>query len=83
MNQARWLREPLVHFVALGSVVFGLRRWVAPPPLTHRIVLSESVIRGLRQDYLRRNGALPTPEEETVFQLGMQSVPPERRSGVE
>jgi DNA polymerase/3'-5' exonuclease PolX len=34
---------------------------------------------------MTRNGrVVPTPEEETVFQLlGMQPVPPERRSGVE
>jgi peptidyl-prolyl cis-trans isomerase C len=66
-RRSRWLREPLVHFVALGAVVFALHHWVAPPPLTRRIVLSEPVIRGLRQDYFRRNGTLPSPEEETAL----------------
>lgn len=63
----RWLREPLIHFVALGATLFAVHRWVAPPALTSRIVLSESVIRGLREEHLRRNGALPTAGEEAAL----------------
>ena len=63
----RGLREPLVHFIVLGVAVFGVYRWVAPPAPSRQIVLSESVIRGLRQDHLRRNGALPTAEEEAAL----------------
>ncbi len=62
----RWLKEPLLHFVVLGATLFALHRWVAPPA-PQRIVLSESVVRGLRQDHLRRNGALPTAEEEAAL----------------
>jgi peptidyl-prolyl cis-trans isomerase C len=61
------LREPLVHFVLLGVVVFAVHRWVAPPPRGNRIVVSEAILRGLRQEHLRQNGALPSPEEEAAL----------------
>jgi hypothetical protein len=64
---ARWLREPLVHFVLLGAVVFAVHQWVAPPRLTNRIVVSDAIVRGLRDDQLRRTGKLPTPEEEAAL----------------
>ncbi len=68
MNRlGRWVREPLLHFLALGAVLFAGHRWVAPPALTTRIVLSASVIRGLRQEHLRRNGSAPTPDEEAAL----------------
>jgi len=63
----RWLREPLLHFAILGATLVGLHRWVAPPSLGRQIVLSASVINGLRQDHLRRNGALPTAAEEAAL----------------
>jgi len=62
----RWMKEPLLHFIVLGAALVAMQRWLAPP-LPRQIVLSEPVIRGLRQDYLRRNGALPTPEEEAAL----------------
>ncbi len=63
----RWLKEPLLHFVVLGIALFALHRSVAPRALTNRIVLSDSVIRGLRQDYQRRTGIAPTAEEEAAL----------------
>ena len=63
----RWLREPLLHFVVLGVALVALHRWVSPPPLGRQIILSEPVLHGLRQDYLRRNGALPTASEEAAL----------------
>lgn len=56
-----------MHFLILGGVLFGLHRYVAPPVVNNRIVLSDAVIRGLRQEHLRRNGALPTTEEEQAL----------------
>jgi len=58
-----WLREPLLHFVVLGAALCAVYRWAAPAP-TAQIVLSPSVIQGLRQDHLRRTGSVPTREEE-------------------
>jgi len=66
-RRARWWREPLVHFVLLGAVVFSVNHWVAPPRPGNRIVVSEAILRGLRQEHLRQNGALPTAEEEAAL----------------
>jgi peptidyl-prolyl cis-trans isomerase C len=63
----RWLREPLVHFVLLGSLVFAVHQWLAPPRPTNRIVISDAVLRGLRQEHLRRTGALPSAAEEAAL----------------
>jgi peptidyl-prolyl cis-trans isomerase C len=63
----RGLKEPLVHFVVLGAALLALYHRVAPPPPSTRIVMSDSLIRGLRQDHLRRTGALPTAEEEAAL----------------
>jgi peptidyl-prolyl cis-trans isomerase C len=60
----RWLKEPLLHFAVIGAALVVLHRWVAPPRLGREIVLSKSLINGLRQDHLRRNGAPPTAAEE-------------------
>ena len=62
----RWLREPLLHFVVLGTALFTLHRWIAPTP-AHRIEMSDTVLDGLRQDHLRRTGALPTAVEEAAL----------------
>lgn len=63
----RALHEPLVHFLILGAVVCGIHRAVAPPVPTHRIVLSDAAIYGLRQEYVRRNGLPPTEQEEAAL----------------
>ena len=64
---SRWLREPLVHFVLLGAVLFSVHQWVAPPRPTNRIVVSDAIVRGLRQEHLRQNGSLPTPQQEAAL----------------
>jgi hypothetical protein len=61
---ARWLREPLLHFAVLGALLFALQRSNVPSPQAHRIDLSDDVVAGLRQDHLRRTGALPGAAEE-------------------
>ncbi len=63
----RWRSEPVFHFLVLGAALFALHRLVAPPGVTRRIVLPEPVIRGLRQDHLRRYGTLPTASEEAAL----------------
>jgi len=64
---SRWLREPLVHFVLLGGVLFAVHQSVAPPRATNRIIVSDAIVRGLRQEHLRQNGSLPTPAEEAAL----------------
>jgi hypothetical protein len=63
---SRWLREPLLHFVVLGVGVFAVHRWVAAPP-AQRIVLSRTVLDGLRQEHVRRTGSAPSPEDEAAL----------------
>jgi peptidyl-prolyl cis-trans isomerase C len=63
----RWLREPLLHFAVLGIALFEVHHWVAPPGMTRRIVLSDGVIHGLRQDHVRRYGTPPTADEEAAI----------------
>ncbi len=58
------LREPLLQFTLLGCVLFLVHRSVAPPPLGDEIVVSAAVVDGLRADHQRRNGSLPSPDEE-------------------
>ena len=67
MRLSRWWREPVVHFVVLGVGVFALYQSVAPSSASKRIVLSASVVDGLRRDHLRRTGAAPTEGEEQAL----------------
>ncbi len=60
-----WLREPLIHFLVLGTALAGIYGWTAARP--RRIVLSSDAIHGLRQEYLRRNGKLPDGAEEAAM----------------
>jgi peptidyl-prolyl cis-trans isomerase C len=64
----RLLREPLLHFFVLGAAVLALHRFTAPPAESpRRIDVSEGIVRGLRQDHLRRTGTWPTPDEEAAL----------------
>src|SRR5262245_9650785 len=61
-------REPVLHFAVLGAAIFAVYRAVAPPARpTTTIVLTEAMVDGLRQDYLRRTGTPPSPEEATAL----------------
>ncbi len=60
------LRQPFLHFAVLGAVLFALHQWVAPRP-REQIVVSSSLVERLRQDHLRRTGAVPTAEEEAAL----------------
>lgn len=61
------LREPLVHFVAIGAAIFALHAALAPPPRDGRIVVSRDFVEGLRQEYAARTNRPPTPEEERAL----------------
>jgi hypothetical protein len=60
----RVLREPLLHFVVFGVVLFAWHRAVAPPAPTNAIVVTAATQNGFRQEHLRRHGRLPTAAEE-------------------
>lgn len=60
----RWLREPALHFVAIGLGLFGLHAAVAGRAPSPHIVVSASFVEGLRREQTQRTGRPPTPEEE-------------------
>jgi peptidyl-prolyl cis-trans isomerase C len=60
----RWLREPVVHFVALGTAVFvGYAIWQEPQP-TDPLTADDAPIAQLRSDWNARTGAPPGSAEE-------------------
>src|SRR5215471_5929754 len=62
----RLLREPLLHFAVLGALLFALQtRYAASSG--RRIVVDASMLRGLRQDFLRRTGSMPDAAEEAAL----------------
>lgn len=59
-------REPLVHFLLLGAVLFGLDAWLRPaatPAANAEIVVTEARIRNLAQNFGRTWQRPPTREE--------------------
>lgn len=60
----RLLREPLVHFVLLGGLVFAVDRARHRPEPELRAVRVDAAVRdGLREEFARRNGRDPTATE--------------------
>jgi hypothetical protein len=60
----RLLREPLVHFLAIGLLLFGLYALVAPPDTGgERIVISANVIADLKASHEKLWGRPPTEAE--------------------
>ncbi|NUQ72299.1 MAG: peptidyl-prolyl cis-trans isomerase [Polyangiaceae bacterium] len=57
-----WIREPLVHFVFIGAVIFSAHAYLRPPP-RRQITVSADFIAGLRAEHRARTGAPPTAEE--------------------
>lgn len=59
----RWLKEPLVHFLIAGALVFGLMSGRAPDLGERRIVVDEGVVSGLAQRFVESFRRPPTPDE--------------------
>ena len=60
------LREPLLHFLVLGALLFGVDAWLnprTPAAATAEIVVDEARIRSLGQNFRRTWQRAPTPEE--------------------
>ena len=64
-----WARKPVVHFVALGALVFAVKNFaLGAAPVSSGAALEPAVIsleriEELRQDWLSRTGALPGSRE--------------------
>jgi parvulin-like peptidyl-prolyl cis-trans isomerase-like protein len=56
-----------VHVLVLGVLVFTIHRAVAPPRASQEIVVSASALDGMREDFRRRTGHLPSPSEEQAM----------------
>jgi len=59
----RLLHEPLVHFLLLGAVLFGLFAWRgsagAPVAVTDQIVITPGLLDNMRTSFQRMNGRAP------------------------
>jgi hypothetical protein len=62
----RWLRAPLVHFLAGGAALFWLLH-VPPAPRPAAIVVTAADVERLRDDYVRETGLAPTPADEAAL----------------
>jgi len=60
---ARWLREPLVHFLLIGALLFALFQWRAGTGASGRIVIAAGTIDALAAGFERTWMRPPTDEE--------------------
>ena len=60
---ARWLAQPLVHFVAIGGLLFALDRLAQDEQAEPAITITPERIAELREDWLARAGRLPSAAE--------------------
>ena len=67
----RWLREPLVHFLVAGALIFALYHVVNPPSDRiapgDQIVLTKDDLRQLAVVWLAQGRVMPTAEEMNVL----------------
>jgi hypothetical protein len=61
----RWLRTPLLHFLAGGAALFWLVHGSSPP--TAPVVVTVRDVTRLRLDYTRETGLEPTPADEAAL----------------
>ncbi|MBX3249655.1 MAG: peptidyl-prolyl cis-trans isomerase [Myxococcales bacterium] len=61
----RWLREPLVHFVALGALIFALDR-ARGDEEEPALVITDAFVEGLRHETVRSTGAAARDEDAVV-----------------
>jgi len=61
----RWLREPLLHFLILGALLFGLYGWLrgGAQATPAEIVVSRGQLQSLQAQFQRTRQRAPTPEE--------------------
>ena len=62
-----WFREPLVHFVVLGALVFVAYRGLVGPNPTDHVTPEQAPVEQLRQDWFAAKGAFPTAEQEAAL----------------
>jgi PPIC-type PPIASE domain len=65
MTMKRWLKEPLLHFLVLGALLFGVYAWMnrGEQPQTGQIVVTKGQIENLRVTFNRVWQHPPSPSE--------------------
>jgi hypothetical protein len=53
-----------VHVLVLGVLLFALHRRVAPPRASEEIVVTPDAVAGMREDFKRRTGRMPSATDE-------------------
>ena len=68
-SMRRFLREPLLHFLILGALLFGLHHWLRGGSLkaADEIVLSRGQVQSLEAQFQRVRQRPPTPEESQIL----------------
>ncbi len=76
IDPRRWLiagvRQPAAHFLLLGTLLFAIDQQLPlaetdGAPSDETLVITAGQVAGLRQDYQRSYGRLPTPSEEEAM----------------
>ena len=66
MQIKNWLKEPLLHFLVLGAIIFGVYTQLNPPgPSDGEIIVSQGQQRHLVTAFSRTWNRPPTPQEFT------------------
>ncbi|HXW07804.1 MAG TPA: peptidylprolyl isomerase [Vicinamibacterales bacterium] len=58
-----WLREPLVHFLAIGALLFVIFEWRGAGPASRRIVITPGQVEAMAAGFARTWQREPTEEE--------------------
>jgi hypothetical protein len=68
MNERRrWWREPLLHFLILGSLVFSAHHWLFGRSASDYVAPEDAPIAQLREDWRAARGELPSAEQEAAL----------------
>ena len=68
----RWLKEPILHFLIGGAVIFGAHAWLSPASpeggsTAHRVRIGPGEVRWLSDTWMRQWHREPTPDELRVL----------------
>ena len=63
----RWWREPLLHFLILGTLVFTVHHWLFGRSQSEYVGAEDAPIEQIRKDWQVARGRLPSAEEEAAL----------------
>lgn len=62
-----WWGEPVIHFLIIGALLVLVQALAAPGSPERAILVSAELVRGLRADFIRRTGVVPTRDQERAL----------------